>query len=370
MLGIIAFLVALLVLVLVHEYGHYKAARWFGVAVEEFGFGFPPRIVGKKIGETVFSLNWLPLGGFVRIKGEEDKVDDFDSFSSQSVWKRGLIIVAGVVMNLLLAVFLFTFGFTAGMPQELSEPASASAMVRSVKHQVIGVVPNSPAASVLQVGDAIERLDETIFADRTSLQQYIRAHDGEILVTFRRDDQVIMAPISPTEFQVPSGDTARGLGIELVTSGVVSYPIYEAPVRAVGMVATIFWLIATTLGGMLVQLFQGMPVSTDVAGPVGIAVISGQVASLGFIAYVQFLALLSINLAFVNLIPFPALDGGRLLFVIIEAVRRRPVSRELEMSLHRYGFLALLLLVLIVTYVDLQHLRVFSTAASHLRQLF
>ena len=343
MLGILAFFLALLILVLIHEYGHFKAARIFGVGVEEFGFGFPPTAYAKKIGETIYSLNWLPLGGFVRIKGEDSQIKSYDSFSAQPVWKRLAIVAAGVVMNLVLAIILFSVGYGIGLPQEIATAAPAGAIVRNLRHEIVAVLPKSPAARVFVPGDEIININGQTFSGRTALQEYIRSHaNSDLSVTYRHQGNAAVVNVRPAPLDLPEAAApVYGLGIELVTSGTVTYPAYLAPVAATITVAKLFGLIGSTLWGVVHSLVVRAPVGVEVAGPIGIAVLSGQVAELGFVAYLQFIALLSINLAFVNLIPFPALDGGRLLFLVIEGVRRRPVSSSLEMRIHRWGFVIL-----------------------------
>lgn len=355
MLGLLAFFVALLVLVLVHEYGHFAAARLFGVAVEEFGFGFPPRAWGKRIGDTLYSINWLPLGGFVRIKGEEEAVKDLDSFSAQPAWRRATIVVAGVVMNLVLAIVLLTVGYSVGLTEALDTSPDPTAAVSNVEHRVVGILPQSPASTVFEQGDRIVSLDGEVINSRADFQAYVRSHPQEsIRIDFLRGDQSLSAVLAPTSLG-NDGDGVFGFGVELVSVGTVAYPLYRAPVVATTTVFKTFGLIGTTLWSMVVDLWRGTSQGLSVAGPIGIAVLSGEVANLGIMAYVQFLALLSINLAFVNILPFPALDGGRLLFIIIEGIRRRPISRDVEAKIHRLGFTILIGLVLLVTVVDIRN---------------
>jgi regulator of sigma E protease len=353
MIGVLFFIVTLLALVLVHEFGHFGAARWFGVAVEEFGFGFPPAIAKKRWGKTTYSFNWLPLGGFVRIKGEENAVAEPDSFSVQSSWRRAVIIVAGVVMNLLVVVILFTVGFSVGLPQELDQPLPSAARVRDVRHQVAAVMPDSPASSALVPGDVIVAIDGQTFNALSELQAYIRGHSDSILnLTVERGGTQNTVSLQPTRLRLDDGEI-YGLGVSLFTTGVVAYPFYRAPLEAVRLTGKLFGLIAKTLGELVVGLLRGAPTAVDVTGPIGIAILTTEVVHLGWIFFLQFVAILSLNLAFINLLPFPALDGGRLLFILIEIIRRRPVSEATEGRIHRWGFTFLILLVLVVTYFDL-----------------
>ncbi|OGL86892.1 hypothetical protein A3I40_04155 [Candidatus Uhrbacteria bacterium RIFCSPLOWO2_02_FULL_48_12] len=354
MVGVLTFILTLLVLVLVHEFGHFWAARWFGVGVEEFGFGFPPAVIKKRFGQTVYSLNWIPLGGFVKIKGEESAVADADSFSVQAPWRRAIIIVSGIIMNLAVVVILFTVGFSVGLPQEINEELPPGARAQDIRHQVAAVMPKSPAFDVLKGGDAIITIDGREFEALSSLQSYIRSHPNDTLnLTIERDQQQQTITLKPALLQV-GDEEVYGLGVSLFTTATVSYPIYRAPWEAVKLTGRLFWLIAKTLGDIVVGLIRGAPAPVDVTGPIGIAILTTQVVDLGWIFILQFVAVLSLNLAFINLLPFPALDGGRLFFILIEIIRRRPVPEHIEGRIHRWGFTVLLLLVLVVTYFDLK----------------
>ena len=370
MIGVLVFIATLLVLVLVHEFGHFAAARLFGVGVEEFGFGFPPAIIKKKFGQTIYSFNWIPLGGFVRIKGEDKIIGEPDSYSSQSPWRRAVIILSGVLMNLLLVVVLFSIGYTVGLPQELGDTPPTGARVRNISHHIAAVMPASPADGVLKAGDVIVSIDEKKFQTLADLQSYIRAHrEAELNLAIDRDSELYTVSIQPALLKVEDGEV-YGVGVSLFTTGVISYPVYRAPLAAAQLTAKLFGIIAVTLGELVAGLFRGAPVPVDIAGPVGIALITTQVVGLGWIFILQFVAVLSLNLAFINLLPFPALDGGRLLFIIIEIIRRRPVSEELEGRVHRWGFTVLIILVMVVTYFDLRRLGgVFDGLWDRLREI-
>jgi len=357
MIGTIAFIITLFILVLVHEYGHFKVARFFKVGIEEFGFGFPPAI--KKINRhgLIISLNWIPLGGFVRIKGEEGSDNSPDSFTSQSIYKRVLIIVAGVSMNLIVAILIFSAGFIFGMPQDVTRGIPKGAEVRDLDFVIAGIVPNSPAATVFERGESILSVDGKSFTELADLQHYIESKKGQdIIVAVKNESDVSFKVLKPVELNVGEGNSVVGLGVQLVATGIVSYPWYQAFFEGISFTAKTFGMIITTLGGAVFNLLRGSPAGIDVAGPFGIAVITGSVVKLGFLFLLQFVGLLSVNLAIVNLLPFPALDGGRLLFLIIEVIRRKPISHELEARIHGLGFIVLLLLIVVVTYVDFQRL--------------
>lgn len=350
-LTIIVFVLILGLLVFVHEFGHFIAARKNGVKVEEFGFGFPPRIFGVKRGETIYSLNWIPLGGFVKIKGEggEDKEDE-DSFAHKKIWRRAVILAAGVFMNFVLAAVILSVGFMIGLPQVV-DGQGGQATVRDAKVQIVEILDGTPAAEAgLMAGDAILSVDGQQLGDIEAIQNYLSEKIGTpVKIILERDGQQIEKDISPA-FLVETG--RGGIGVGLLKSGIVSYPWYLAIWK--GTESTVYFTgeVVVAFYDLIKNLIVTQKVSVDLSGPIGIAVLTGQVARMGFIYLLQFTALLSINLAVINFIPFPALDGGRILFLVIEKIRRRPVSQKIENTVHNIGFALLMLLVLLVTYRD------------------
>jgi len=352
MLTAIILIVVLSLLVFVHEFGHFITAKLAGAKVEEFGFGFPPRLAGFKRGGTVYSINWVPLGGFVKIKGESgEDSHDRDSFANKSLLARGVIICAGVVMNLVLAWFVLSAGYLIGLPQ-IVEDLPAQAQVSDRKLQVYSVLKDSPAFGAdLQTGDAIIAVDGRTMADYEEFRQYTGTREGRpIVLDISRDGSAMRKTVTP-RFMTESGRS--GVGIAVVETGLVSYPWYLAPVQ--GAVATWFFLreIVGAFYGLLRDLFTVQRVTVEFSGPVGIAIITAEVVRMGFRHLLQFTALLSVNLAVINILPFPALDGGRLLFLVIERLRRRAVSARIEALVHNFGFVFLMLLVLVITYRDM-----------------
>lgn len=349
---IIIFVLVLSLLVFVHELGHFVMAKRAGVRVDEFGFGFPPRIWGIKRGGTIYSINWIPLGGFVKIKGEEgEHRDEPDSFSAKSGMRRFSILVAGVVMNFLLAAVLLSVGFGVGMPQAVDD-LPAGAIVRDASIGILSVIKNSPAERAGFVsGETIVTVDGRAFASVADFQEYIRSHAGtELVFTMRAGGSTTERRATP---EILPSTGKPGIGVGLIETGVVSFPWYLAPVRGVEATYGITYGIVATIGDIFKNLFAGKSAGVELSGPVGIAVATGQVARMGFIYLLQFMAVLSVNLAVLNVLPLPALDGGRILFLIIEKIRRRPVSRKVETLVHQIGFTALILLVLVVTYRDI-----------------
>lgn len=356
---IIIFIVILAILVLAHEWGHFITAKKFGCHVEEFGFGFPPRAFGiksKKYPGMIWSINWLPFGGFVKIKGEngEDDAAD-DSFASKSATKRITILAAGVIMNILVAVVLMQIVMGVGAKRMIDDRISTSAIIENHQVQIIGGVEDSPAfAAGLEAGDVIteiEGYDGQITVD--GIRQFLNAQGPDKVrgVSVLRDGQ-------PTWFNhvgvTNITDESVGWGVFLVETGIVSYPWHIALWK--GVEETMFITTETFkgLGGMISGFIQGDGLSEDVAGPVGIAVITGKVVEQGLVQILQFIALLSVNLAILNILPIPALDGGRILFVIIEKLRGgKAVRAQIEGTVHLIGFVVLLGLIVLVTYRDI-----------------
>jgi regulator of sigma E protease len=336
-------------LIFVHEFGHFISAKRAGLCVEEFGFGFPPRLFGFKRGETVYSINLLPLGGFVKILGEGgERPNDPRSFASKSIRTRALILTAGVIMNILLAMLLLIVGFKIGLPTVVD---SQTGIVRDVKIQVVAVNEGSPAFEAgIKAGDEISEIEEEKVGTIEEVQSRIEKYLGEeMTLKIKRGDQEQYLTLIPREEPpVEEGPT----GVALVKTGIVSYPWYEAIWRGVVATFSLTVAIIVALFNIIKNLLVGAGVAEEISGPVGIAVMTGQVARLGFTYVLQFTAVLSINFAILNILPFPALDGGRLLFLLIERVRGRKVSKKTENLIHMIGFVLLILLMILVTFRD------------------
>jgi len=350
---LLIFIGVLAVLVLAHEFGHFSLARKFGVKVNEFGVGFPPRLFGWRRGETLYTINLIPLGGFVKIKGESGEfAEDQDSFAHKPVWQRSLILVGGVSMNFILATVLLSVGLMFGLPQ-VTENLPANAKVKDHKVQIMSVLTNSPAAEAsLQLGDEIYQINNESITNVSQVQEIIGASQGEeITINTRRGQEERDVVVSPIILNETNG---YGIGVALVSTGIVSYPWYSAFYRGAVDTGLMTKEIVVAFYQLLNNLITKQSLGMDISGPVGIAVITGQVAKLGFVYLLQFAALLSINLAVINVLPFPALDGGRLVFVLAEKLRRgKSISRKLEAIVHNIGFLFLIGLVIAVTYRDI-----------------
>ncbi|AKM79097.1 MAG: Membrane-associated zinc metalloprotease [Candidatus Beckwithbacteria bacterium GW2011_GWB1_47_15] len=355
---IIIFLIILSVLVLIHELGHFVAARIFGIKVEEFGLGYPPKVWGKKVGETIYSINFLPFGGFVRLLGENPTsleelrgagVDRKRTFFSQKKRVRTAVLTAGVAMNFLLGVILFSAIYTKiGIPEETDYLT------------VTGVAAGSPAeAAGVKADDRIVGVTGLSFEDGEVDQAFIdhvNAHRGEEIILQLKDGrQVRLVP--RTEEATPANQGA--LGVVITNVDLIQYPMWQRPFRGavVGLKEALSWgrEILASLGLMVARLAQGV-VPKDVAGPVGIYEISKSVSQEGILAVLQFMAVLSVNLAILNLLPLPALDGGRLAFVVVEAVTGKRVKPEVEQWVHLVGMVLLLGLMALVTIADIRRL--------------
>lgn len=348
-LTLLVFLVLLSVLVLVHELGHFIAAKKTGIEVEEFGWGLPPRIFGRKIGETIYSINLLPIGGFVKLAGEDEEREKGDERSFQNKQSRikAAVLLAGVLGNYFLGMALLGVGFAKlGVPKI------------EVKIQIEEVVAASPAeAAGLKKGDQIILFDGAPIKNGEWFINEVRKKIGSevVLLTERERES------KKQEFEVrlvprvkpPVGQGA--LGIKFVSLHNVSYQkigLLKVPLKAFSESLRLLSLMVESLTRIVKDLILAGILPKDIAGPVGIAVLTGEVAKEGFWQLLNFAALLSINLALLNLLPLPALDGGRLLVVLLEGALRRRINPHWQKAWHTAGLILLLLLMLLVTVYD------------------
>ena len=332
---VIAFLGVLVVLIIAHEFGHYITAKAAGVTVEEVGIGFPPRLLSFKRGGTIYSLNAIPLGGFAKMAGEEDsKVAG--SLASKSIPARLLTLSAGSLMNLLLPLLLFSVAFM--VPHNIVYG----------QVQVDEVAANSPAARAgIVTGDTILEVNGQKVNNIGDLQRNIQLNLGQTVTLVTQRDEVSVVP----RWQPPEGEGAIGVAVRVISPTVVrqSFPFWQAIPMGVRECIGTFVLFKN---GIISMIIGSVP--RVVAGPVGIAQITGEVAQAGLSPLLEFAAFLSINLAIINLLPLPALDGGRIAFVFLEWVRRgRRVPARIEGMIHMAGFALLLVLILLVTYQDI-----------------
>lgn len=360
---IILFVVVLAVLILSHEFGHFIVAKKSGVRVDEFGLGFPPRLWGWRRGETTYTLNLLPLGGFVKIFGEnpdEESLagpDAARSLTSKPKSIQAAVLVAGVVCNLLLAWLFLSIGLMSGLPVSTSSGLPGISGERLV---ITSVSPGSPAAVALKAGDQIVAL--TAGAKQLStltpegVQSFIAGNGGrELTLTYRRasepDQQV--AQLKPVTTILPDRP-AIGITMDLV--GTAKLGFFPALWVGLKLTAQLAWATASGLWHLISGAFAGQSVLKTITGPVGLAGLVSDAAGLGWAYLLSFTAFISINLAVLNLVPFPALDGGRLLFLLIEKLKGSAISPRVANALNLAGFALLLLLMAVVTYGDIARL--------------
>ena len=340
---ILLFFVVLSVLVFAHELGHFVTAKMAGIKVQEFGFGYPPRIFGIRRGETIYSINLLPLGGFVKMLGENSNPGDPEAFSSKSKRVRALVLIAGSAMNLALAPLLYSGAFMVGVHEECPT---------CDRVQVYDVRVDTPADRAgLRTGDVFVSIDGQPVREASEVRQIVRSRGGrETEVVMERDGRPLTLRLTPRAV-VNENEPAIGvsLGEELVTR---RYPIWEAiPLgfQRTGDITRVF------LDGMRRMVIR--EVDADLQGPVGIARETGRAAEAGLTYLLQFTAFLSLNLAIFNMLPFPGLDGARLLFVGIEGVRGgRRINQQWEGAVHLVGMMLLVTLMLYVSLNDVRRL--------------
>lgn len=365
LLTIIAFLFVFGLLIFVHEFGHFIMAKRAGILVKEFGFGIPPRLFGIRKGETLYSLNLIPLGGFVKMLGQ----DDFDPqavnegklnprhFENKSIIQRILVVCGGVTMNMLLAILLFTVGYSFGMKPAVEESSSFKSALQTNGALVYEIVPNSPASSSpLKENDIIIGADNTALVTSEDVQKYTQEHsDDTVNYTILRDNKVLTIPITPDPIE-------KKIGIKLSTVAevkTIKYPIHLALYHGLEDTYLISKLTLQSFGQLIYKLITSFQLSKNITGPVGIMQITHNVVQFGFISLLQFAGILSVSLGIINIVPFPALDGGRLLFILLETVSRgKKLSPLVEGNIHIIGFFLLIALIIAVTYQDL--LRIFS----------
>jgi len=348
LISLVSFLVVIGICVISHEGGHLIAAKWRDVFVHEFSFGMGPTLLSKKLGETVWSLRAFPIGGFVRLEGEDvsqdelqknNSIDPSRSLNSKKPWERLLIIVAGAAVNIALA-WLLTAAYLTGYG------------VYDLERPLIGaVMENTPAQTAgLKNGDLIKSINGVELNKWSDIRKIIqggKAKDDKFEITVIRENKEIhiIADIPANKKHM-----GRLLGVQPAR---VTYPFNEALTKAFSY----SW-------HMGIEILRGLwmvltaQVRSDVIGPVGIAVIAGDAFKQGFWSFVAFLGVINLNLGLLNLLPFPALDGGRIVFILIEIITRRKVPEKWESLVHYAGFIILITLIILVTGKDI--IRIFK----------
>ena len=371
-------IIGLSVLIFAHELGHFLVAKACHTYVEEFSLGYPPRLGGfvkskgkrrlfwgKNVprpdkGATIYSLGWIPFGGFNKLKGEFGKNKDTDSFFAQTWWKKIFIALGGVAGNILLSVLIFTICFTLGSPQVISHGEPAEGPLLGI--QILGVDPSSPAAKAGVIpGDIILKVDNNSFGSLEELQAYIRERkDIPLIFHLKRGKKNLSLEITPKSAKTifPELKADYGvIGVNLAETALVSYPWYKSLWLAIENTFSLMGTIFAGIWLMLKSLFTKGVMIGQVIGPVGLVSMSSKVAKVGFIYFLQITGTLSVALAACQLIPFPALDGSRVVFALIEGIRRgRPIPPKVEATIVTVGFYILLFLIIFVTYKDIARL--------------
>lgn len=355
LLNILLVLAILVVLILSHELGHFLIARATGVKVKEFAFGFPPRLFSVVKNGTRYSFNLIPLGGYVSLLGEDEANKEPGSYYTKKVWQKILIVGTGVVMNFILAIIVLAIGFTIGMTPLVSDPATMGGEKTS-KVMITEVMTGSPAANIgIQMYDILNGFDSA-----SDLQEFTRSNAGQtVQLSIQKNGQT-------KNLQVTLGTGEAPLGVGVVSITKVKLPFSQAVKVAVIEVGRSIAVIFQVLWMIIKSLFTtgtAGEAGAGVTGPYGIYNFTGVTIKLSqslksISPILQLLAILSINLGIINILPFPALDGGKILFLGLEGIfRKRVVRQEVENLIHTIGFILLIILLLAITFRDILRFR-------------
>jgi len=375
-MAVLVFIIFLALLILAHEFGHFLAAKKSGVRVEEFGIGYPPRLFGfyqeegkkkfvlgqKKVksDSTIYSFNLLPFGGFVKIFGldSQERKKEKGSFFDVSFSRRAIILLAGVLANFLIAWLFLALAYNLGKPIIASQGVSP-VYLKDVKPRITQVFPHSPAAEAgLKMGDiilAIKLPEKKSWLKIEKSQDLIaflkesKAKKVQLKIKRRKEilEKSVLVRENPPENQGP-------MGIALADVGLEKLPFLLSFWQAAKDIFYFTLLIGKTINQLVKILFSQGKIIEGVVGPVGIVIFGAQFAKASFAYLLSFIGLLSLNLAILNLLPFPALDGGRLLFLFIEKIRRKPIPLKVENAINSLGFLLLIVLMILITFRDIK----------------
>ncbi len=346
-MNILIIVLSLVFLITLHELGHFFFAKKFGVKVEEFGIGIPPRIYGKKIGETIYSINLLPLGGFVKMLGEDERKDDEGSFSKKPIWQRAIILVAGVVSFWLIAIFIFAFiAFNWGVMTDISDNLEVSS-----SYVVVGWSDfDSDISEDIRINDWIMEVGDEKVNKVSQVENYIKEGGREVKVL--REAEKILVNLEAYE----EGDILSALELERIA--------FQKP-GPIGAVAfgvrhtyKVTYIQIRGISTMILMLVKGqeLPEEMEIGGPVMIGSLASEALDTGVKNYLMFVGLIATILAFMNILPIPALDGGRLLFLAIEKIKGSPISAKIEQSLITIFFLLLISFMVLITIRDIYNL--------------
>ena len=367
-ISVVVFLAVLFVLILVHEWGHYITAKLTGMRVDEFGIGFPPKLLSFKRGETNYTLNALPVGGFVKIYGEnpdelevggnDEQINDRTrAFGARPKWAQIMVLLAGVTMNMALAWSLLFVILLAGVQSSVEEGQQNDDAKLVITDVMVGgpaygvLPPQSEVVSVVAGDKELSDLIPSAFSDFI-----VENADTEIAITYILKNENSTATLTPHTGVLSESSSRPAIGVALALVEIKHYSLLEAISEASSQTVNITKAITSGLGGLLKGVVTGTADYSQVSGPIGIVSYVGDAAAIGFTSLLYFMAIISINLAVINLLPVPALDGGRIIFVAIEAIIRRPLNQVWAGRVNLIGFVLLMLLMLLVTVHDVLRL--------------
>lgn len=360
---VLIFLGVLFALVLVHELGHFAVAKWAGMRVDEFGIGFPPKLFGIRKGETEYTFNFFPIGGFVKICGEDGVLTGEEStseghFTSKSKWAQAAVLVAGVTMNILFAWALVAIAFCIGVKSSVDEAHAGPNATLTITHVLAGspadessLAPGTVIKEVLAGQEKLSTLTPSAFSS------FVSEHsDNPITLVHSVGGDLRVVQVVPQKGVIESDTEKAAIGVALSLIDTVPRPFADAVVDAGAYVLTGLRDITVGITKLITDAVMMRADLSQVAGPVGIVGLVGEASAFGITALLMFTAFISLNLAVINILPFPALDGGRLLFVLVEAVKGTPIKPHYSQALNAAGFILLILLMVIVTWNDIARL--------------
>lgn len=362
---LLSFIFVFTIIVMIHELGHFLAARFFGVRVDEFAFGFPPRLWSKKVKDTVYAVNLLPLGGYVKLYGENgEATKEKTNLVNKKPWQKGIIFGAGVFMNLLLGWVLLTGFYLVGGKSFIMGMENYKGIQNTQAVYITEVVPGSPAAiSGITTGDKIKTVEGTeVTVDAMVIQKISEAKaqgKNEISLVVEKNGQTEPKTLATYKEKIKAGNREveiDRIGIAVETRGKIKASWYLAPIVAIQEEFRIAEMTVVGFGKFLADIFTKFRLSSDVGGPIAIAQMSGAAARLGAAALLQFVIILTITLGVLNILPFPALDGGHIFFLILEKGIRREISPKVKDTMNQVGFALLLLLIAVITFKDIMRL--------------
>jgi len=350
---LVAFL-SLIALMIIHEFGHFIIAKKFGVKVEEFGIGYPPRLFGKKFGETLYSVNLIPLGAFVKIFGETADIHDAKSFSNLAIWKRILIVLGGVLAFWVASIVIFSVLFVIGANVPIGDQDVAG--FSNVRVQIMNVAPGSPAESAgLQLQDEVISLSTPGVSYKINkivdFQKVVQENKGKpVAITVNRLGESLNFNFTP-RFEYPAGEGSVGVGLERTATLIEKVPWYQAPIKGTMYCGQVTWGAIQGIWSVFANLFsgKGVPSGAELAGPVGITIFLAKAADYGVGFFLYFIGSISVFIALFNIFPIPALDGGKFVFLVIEKVMGKPVPAHWEQKVTVFFFILLITASIFVT---------------------